>query len=249
MNLINTTEDFISSRKGIYEPDAVSGDYTPDVLPNNTDGISEERPDPVRFTAQEIIIPKARRTSHTGLILLITALAGAVIGFLLYDRFFSGVSKEDILNFLTLRIKGGFFQNVSSSFFGAAAWLVLPFIGGLCAIGQPATVILPALKGTGTGIILAQLISIYGFNGIYAFAVLVLPSAALGTFILVYQCRCALTSSTRLLTYIRGKGTDARPKSSYGAYLYRSLLCAAGCLAVGLTDAVISLFAGNWFIV
>lgn len=244
-------EQFYKERSMIYEPDAKP--YNEE----NNDTVKSEAPPgaefqrPVCFSSAEYEAHETKKPKqpHIGLLLIFGAIAGAAAGFVLFGRFFTGVSAEAISDYLTLRIHGGFFANASSSFFGSALWLLIPFIFGLCAIGQPVAAIFPLLKGIGTGIIFAQLIKLYGAGGIPAFCLLVLPSAAAGLLLLVYQCRCALQSSSRLLMYIRGRNTDARPESYYKAYLYRSAVCLMGCLAAGIIDAVVSLFADMIFII
>ncbi len=204
--------------------------------------------DPIRFTAQEIIIPKAKN-HHTGAILLILAVLGAAAGFLLYEKLFDALSYDTVYSYLTLRLRGGFFSNASSSFLGALTWLIIPFVSGLCAVGQPTAIAIMPIKGMGIGIVGAYFLTTYGINGLWAFAALVLPSALIGTAITAYQCKCALTCSCRLFRYITGKSTDPRPTRFYGGYMSSTLLCVICCFLLGIIDAGISAVFGGLFVI
>ena len=227
-------------------PDGVPSDNHSDSQESSQNGFDSV--DPIRFTAQEIIIPKAKN-HHTGAVLLILALLGAAAGFLLYEKLFDALSYDTVYSYLTLRLRGGFFSNASSSFFGALAWLIIPFVSGLCAIGQPIAIGIMPIKGMGIGIVGAYFLTTYGINGLWAFAALVLPSALIGTAVTAYQCKCALTCSCRLFRYITGRSTDPRPTRFYGGYMSSTVLCIICCFLLGIIDAGISAVFGGLFVI
>lgn len=256
MNEIMSREEFLRERNSVYEPDAVAADTDdkeensggPRVVISRT-GYGEEDGSeiPDRITVSEIVIKNKQHGKYTGLILFLTAVVGAVVGAVFYGDMTVTVPEDMLGNFLSGRIHGGFFGNAASSFISALIWCLVPFLSGLCAVGQPVGIIIPVLKGTGIGMAFAALMNTYGANGVPAFAVFVLPSAFIGTVICCYQCRLSVSCSNSVLAVLRGRRETA--PHYYKIYLERFAVCCIGCFLLGIADAALSFLLGPIFVI
>ena len=137
--------------------------------------------------------------------------------------------------------------NLAASFISALIWCIVPFLAGLCAVGQPVGALIPAFKGIGVGMTFAALVNIYGANGIPAFAVFVLPSAFIGTVICCYQCRLSVLCSNSVLAVLKGRRDEA--PHYYKIYLERFAVCCIGCFLLGIADAVITFLFRPIFVI
>ena len=251
MNKLQTREEFLSERNAVYEPDAVVVEKTdeqekgPRVVISGAG--SDEPPTADNITVSEIVIKNRQSRQYAGLILFITAVAGAVAGAVLYGDMTVVISDEMLKSFLLGKIHGGFFGNAASSFIAALIWCAVPFIAGLCAVGQPVGMLVPVFKGIGIGMTFSALMDTYGANGIPAFAAFVLPSAFVGTVICCYQCRLSFSCSNSVLAALRGKA-EAAPHC-YKVYLERFAVCCIGCFLLGIADAALSFLLGPIFVI
>ena len=257
MQTLMTEEEFLTQRNAVYEPDAKADE--PEKSDENRED-SEAVPDrPVviignendkatqgSMTASAFIVHK-KKNSYAAFILPITAVLGAVLGYILCKTEPGVISEQSMHRFLSQRINGGFFGNAASSFIAAVLWCIIPFISGLSAVGQPVGALIPLIKGIGIGAALAGLISCYGAGGIPAFAAFVLPSAVIGTLICCYQCRMSIGCSAKILSSIRGNGREA--PDFYKLYLERFLVCCTGCFLLGIADAAMSCLLGGIFVI
>ena len=164
-----------------------------------------------------------------------------------YGKATGTVPDEMLEGFLEGRIHGGFFGNAAASFISALIWCIVPFLTGLCAVGQPVGALIPAFKGIGVGMTFAALVNIYGANGIPAFAVFVLPSAFIGTVICCYQCRLSVLCSNSVLAVLKGRRDEA--PHYYKIYLERFAVCCIGCFLLGIADAVITFLFRPIFVI
>lgn len=207
MNEIMTREEFLKERNAVCESDAVAGgddvckgqDADTAVMTEENGKLSADG-----ITVSEVVVKGRRNRQYAGLILFITAVAGAVVGAVFYGKATVTVPDEMLEGFLEGRIHGGFFGNAAASFISALIWCIVPFLAGLCAVGQPVGALIPAFKGIGVGMTFAALVNTYGANGIPAFAVFVLPSAFIGTVICCYQCRLSVLCSNSVLAVLKG---------------------------------------------
>ena len=250
MNELMTREEFLRERNAVYEPDAVVGEdagckgqdadtavMTEENEKLNADGI----------TVSEVVVKGRHNRQYAGLILFITAVVGAVVGVVFYGKATVTVPDEMLECFLKGRIHGGFFGNAAASFISALIWCIVPFISGLCAVGQPVGALIPAFKGIGVGMTFAALVNTYGANGIPAFAVFVLPSAFIGTVISCYQCRLSVSCSNSVLAVLKGRRDEA--PHYYKVYLERFAVCCIGCFLLGIADAVITFLFRPIFVI
>lgn len=251
MNELMTREEFLSERNAVYEPDAVADEKTDEPSKGPRVVISGAQKDEQLtadgITVSEIVIKNRQSRQYAGLILFITAVAGAVAGAVLYGDMTVVISDEMLKNYLSGRIHGGFFGNAAASFIAALIWCIVPFISGLCAVGQPVGVLVPAFKGIGIGMTFSALLDTYGVNGIPAFAAFILPSAFIGTFVCCYQCQLSLSCSNNILATLRGRCETA--PHYYKIYIERFAVCCIGCFLLGIADAGISFLLGSIFVI
>ena len=256
MHSLMTEEEFLKQRNAVFEPDAAAEPQISDedynvnskgttIRPIVILGDKSDEEEQKSMISSEIIIHKKRNI--VAFILPVTAVVGAVIGYILCINEPGVISQQAIHDFLFQRINGGFFGNAASSFIAAVVWCIIPFISGLSAVGQPVGALIPLVKGIGIGAALAGLISSYGAGGIPAFAAFVLPSAVLGTIICCYQCRIAIGCSAKILSSIRGGGREA--PDFYKVYLERFLVCCTGCFLLGIADSALSCLLGGIFVI
>lgn len=202
------------------------------------------------YDAEIINLPKKEiPAGKIMLALLIFSAVGLFTGLIFRGIIFDGTSDESLVSYLKMRINGGFFANLSTSFLSSAIWIFPLLLCGFCAVAQPIIFILPLLKGIGTGIIFSHLLEIYGISGLPTFLLLFLPSFTITSGILAYQGYCSFKSSGVLLSYVRGNSEETHPKSCFKAYLYRTGICTALCLLSAVIDSIISLFADKIFII
>lgn len=152
MNEIMTREEFLKERNAVCESDAVAGgddvckgqDADTAVMTEENEKLSADG-----ITVSEVVVKGRRNRQYAGLILFITAVAGAVVGAVFYGKATVTVPDEMLKGFLEGRIHGGFFGNAAASFISALIWCIVPFLVGLCAVGQPVGALIPAFKGIG----------------------------------------------------------------------------------------------------
>ena len=252
MEFLNSESILTRERNLIYEPDA---EISAEIIGEKETTAYDEKPqnkdlgDMFFFEPQSIKI-KSCNSRAFGVALGVFALFGFLCGFIFCGGFFEGLSQSYITEFLKGKINGGFFSNAYVSFFSMGVFIVAGFCLGLSCISQPISFLLPTVKCIGGGIALSSFIEVYGIlNGILAFCVFALPSFAIGTLISIYICGCAIRTSNRLFSYIRGKSPDTRPREFYSGYLSKGLISLAGCFLGGIVDAGISFLCGNFFII
>ena len=241
MNEIMTREEFLKERNAVCESDAVAGgddvckgqDADTAVMTEENGKLSADG-----ITVSEVVVKGRRNRQYAGLILFITAV---------YGKATVTVPDEMLEGFLEGRIHGGFFGNAAASFISALIWCIVPFLAGLCAVGQPVGALIPAFKGIGVGMTFAALVNTYGANGIPAFAVFVLPSAFIGTVICCYQCRLSVLCSNSVLAVLKGRRDEA--PHYYKIYLERFAVCCIGCFLLGIADAVITFLFRPIFVI
>lgn len=254
MNELMSREEFLNERNAVYEPDAVAENADgneenngPRVVIAGKSGDDKKIEINGGITVSEIVIKNRQHGKYAGIVLFLTAVIGAVVGAVFYGDMTVTVPDELLESFLTGRIHGGFFGNAASSFITALIWCLVPFISGLCAVGQPVGALVPAFRGIGIGMTFTALMNTYGANGIPAFAVFVLPSAFIGTVICCYQCRLSLSCSNSVLAVLRGRRENA--PHYYKIYLERFAVCCIGCFLLGIADAALSFLLGPIFVI
>ncbi len=111
MNEIMTREEFLKERNAVYEPDAAAGgddvckgqDADTAVMAEENGKLSADG-----ITVSEVVVKGRHNRQYAGLILFITAVAGAVVGAVFYGKATVTVPDEMLEGFLEGRIHGGF---------------------------------------------------------------------------------------------------------------------------------------------
>ncbi len=235
-------------RNMIYEPDAVVDIPSEEVriyTLKSAETTEEEIP---AFSIERVKVHR-EKGEKSGIVLLLSVLISALAGFVLCGNFFGFTDSMYINEYIKSRMYGGFFANSAISFFSMVLWLVPVYLSGLCAVGQPFTVLTVTIKGLGLGITLSSFIAVYSLNGILAFAAFVLPSAVAGTLICVYLSNHSIKSSSRLLHYTKGRNADTHPESYFGSFTAKAIVCVIGCFISGIADSAITLLFSGIFVI
>lgn len=215
----------------------------------------------------------ARRASDMGpflyrnrllLLLFMLLLLGELIGsFMMRGTELSASGTLPFLTqgFLAARGEQSLLETFTSSLSSSALLMLPAFLLGFCAIAQPVIVFLPLFRGLGLGLSMAYLYAAYGWRGVFACLVLILPNAVLSSLAILMACREALRMSALFLSCAFGTGSPpADPEGepvpypaggrvdmrlAFRLYLVKFALLLGVAVAASLVDSVFTfLFAG-----
>ena len=140
------------------------------------------------FRTAEILRPRGRLSFF---LIVLSFAAGMIYGVLLISR---GGALSDTLG----RLAGGYVlaqreQSLLESFRQclqtAFLFLLIPYLLGYSAIGQPGALVLPFFKGLGLGAFLGNLYRAFGWEALGYSALVLVPSAVLELLALFIGCR------------------------------------------------------------
>jgi len=122
-------------------------------------------------------------------------------------------------------------------------FMLAAFLLGLCAAGLPFVLLLPVLRGMGTGVVSGWLYMTYGLHGV-GYSVLVLcPAAVVSLLIMLAYCKESMLMSGDMLLVVSNK--QEKMESSLRLYVTRYLvLLLASVLAAALDALCFAMFAG-----
>jgi len=122
-------------------------------------------------------------------------------------------------------------------------FMLAAFLLGLCAAGLPLLLLLPVLRGMGTGVVSGWLYMTYGLPGV-GYSVLVLcPAVVVSVLIMLAYCKESMLMSGDMALVITGK--QDKMESSLRLYVTRYLvLLLVGVLAAALDALCFSAFSG-----
>ena len=126
------------------------------------------------------------------------SLLGVLFGTLIYC--YAGDATREMLtnireDFLESRLGCDFGTMLIKSFGTGLLFMLAVYLLGLCALGQPFTVLVLIYRAVGIGAAAASIFSVYGKEGIRVFSFLLLPEGAAGLMILILLCRESITMS------------------------------------------------------
>lgn len=125
-------------------------------------------------------------------------LVGTLLGTLVYMSMDSSVIQRfgDLQSgFVSIRQELKLSQVLLRTLSSSTAFLVLVFVSGFCAVGQPVAVSCLIVRGIGIGTVLSQLYSSCGMRGMLWSLALVLPNALVSGTALVLGSREAISLS------------------------------------------------------
>ena len=122
-------------------------------------------------------------------------------------------------------------------------FLLAAFLLGLCAAGLPFLLLLPVLRGLGTGVVSGWMYMTYGVTGMGYSLLVFYPAAIASVMIMLSYCKESMAMSGDMLLMLTCKLT--RTEGNLRAYASRYLLALLMTLLAALLDALcFSAFSG-----
>ena len=123
------------------------------------------------------------------------------------------------------------------SYFGTDfLFMLAAFLLGLCAAGLPLLLLLPILRGVGTGVVSGWLYMTYGLRGV-GYSVLVLcPAAIVSVLIMLSYCKESMLMSGDMLLVLHNK--QDKMESSLRLYITRYLVLLLVSIPAAALDAL-----------
>lgn len=136
--------------------------------------------------------------------LLCVLLVGVLLGSLFYGSMDTGIVKRlksAQTGYVSLRQNLDFSKILLRTLSSSTAFLLVIFVSGFCALGQPVAVITLAIRGLGLGVVLSQMYSAYGVHGMLYSALLVVPNGLICSLALALGAREAICLSNQYAVY------------------------------------------------
>ncbi len=196
-------------------------------------------------------LPAPARRRHDFMLTLLAGLyfVGVVLGTVFYctlDGERSGYIDRIAENFIAGRLSGGFWENFLNSFSGAFLLLALCFFMGSCVIAAPAEAFIPLFRGIGAGAVIAGMYGRYGYSGIGASALLIVPNAVFSAFVLIMASREAVRFSNAVFVSAFGRSAE-RERPDIKLYFTKFVILCSVLAVSSLADSLITLAsAGVW---
>ena len=147
-------------------------------------------------------------------------------------------------SFWSSRLGCTFIQTLVNSFSGVFLMLCCCFAAGICPFFQPVCAAIPAFRGIGIGIMLAELYADRGLTGIAATAVLIMPYSVASGLILAAGAKEAVIMSVGIF-----KSVYMKKNCSYHIdlklYAAKFAFLASVLAAAALMDSFLTFFAGG----
>ncbi|MBQ3149758.1 MAG: stage II sporulation protein M [Clostridia bacterium] len=180
-------------------------------------------------------------------VLLLLFTTGMVVGSVVIRKG-AGEILSDILNiysdYISAKAGESVLTGFCNSFFIVLILLIITYSLGLCAVGTPVIYLIPLVSGIGTGTVSAFMYSKYLLKGIGYCALISYPGKIICTVVMITACAAAAEMSTKMLKILtkQDEGVD------YKDYNLRYLIYVGFAVLSALTDTVLNLLFGNYFI-
>ena len=174
-------------------------------------------------------------------------LIGALLGAVTFC--FMGSDELSMLSvfsnsFVDVRSSGDLEEILVRSFFSSTVFLAVVFLSGFSSLGQPLAVAVLLLRGTGWGVAMSQLYSIYGGHGALLSAMFVLLPAVITAAALMIAAREAVAMSNILLRIVFSEGQHSGLRQTVRLYAVKFLVLeAAAAVAAALECLLTIIFA------
>ena len=184
-------------------------------------------------------------------LLIIILLIGVAIGTVMIK--YSTDTQLDYLkqitdDYISLHHSGSMIKIFCSSLVSSGIFLLIAFFVGYFALGKPVSLFIPLFKGLGLGVCMADIFSRYGKDGFKISLILIIPSAILSSFAVVFASRQAGRNSSEIFSYICGrpiKTDDNQNGISFSNYIIKFTAFFALALLGAILDAILSHFFGS----
>ena len=143
-----------------------------------------------------------------GLIIAIALFASSmIIGAGLFRSTPSNISEfsEIFDNYILTRSDASILNLFFNSLIINLIFILISFFAGMSCFGFPVTVILPAIKGLGYGVVTGYLFSEYALSGIGYYLLTILPGGIISNATLLYICNEACFLSADILMIVLAK--------------------------------------------
>lgn len=172
-------------------------------------------------------------------------LIGELFGVIIFCKSNTGIISAQgfIGNFFFNRLESTFLQTVIDSFSGNFILVILCAVLGSGAFFQPIEIIIPAFKGVGVGILLAEVYYSSGLKGIICSILLIVPYSAVSALIVSVAAREAVYMSNTVAQCIfKGNNYD---KIDFDLYLTKYVILLALLAAAALADSLITYLSAD----
>ena len=176
------------------------------------------------------------------------ALLGVMlVGVLLGSLFYSSVDNNMLgsigrtgSGFVSLRQHPDFPQILLRTLSSSTLFLLVIFLSGLCAVGQPFAACALAVRGLGMGVVFSQLYSGFGAKGMLYSAVLVFPNALVCSVAFVLGAREAICLSNRYAAFSLSDRQQDGLKETLRRYCAKFLVLEAVLAASAGIDCLVT---------
>lgn len=181
-------------------------------------------------------------------VLFILFFIGMIYGALLVGLSDSGIQNK--LAFLTQefvnkRTEQSIVFTFFSSFGSSMMLLIILFLLGFWAIGQPAALFVPIFRGLGLGMSMAQMYVAYNFKGVLFCLILILPQVIISTIGLLLGTRESVRFSNVFFRYFLPGKYDPPESGLFKMYLLKFIVLTGFMAASAAVDGICTfLFAG-----
>lgn len=135
-------------------------------------------------------------------------------------------------------------QNFLSSFSSSILFIVIPYLLGYSAIGQPAVLLVPFFKGLGLGAFMGNLYTSQGLQGVGYSVLIIVPYTLVALFAIMIACRESLRLSNLFFASFasrRGTGVSMGAVKLYNIKFL--ILCVIVLISAILNTVSVLLFA------
>ena len=189
-----------------------------------------------------------QRRSNARLDMFVFLMAAALLG-VLFGTLVCCYASDDtqrslgLINddFLSSRLSSGLGPMILKSFGTGALFMAAVFLLGLCALGQPFTVLVLVCRAVGIGAAAASVFSAYGKEGLKVFSFLLLPESAAGLMILILAARESISMSGIVFKTLTGSTTDRQLCDITKLYSVKMLVLLSCTGAAALLQSVITI--------
>ena len=138
-------------------------------------------------------------------------------------------------------------QMFLSSFSAVAILLLIAYLLGLSSFGLPVILAIPVFRGIGVGMSIGYIYNQYGFIGISACVVCILPNALISSIALILACRDAGYFSVRITSLILPFGKTSNLWHNFSSYSLRFLIYLLIAAASAFIDMLVTSTFSRYF--
>lgn len=148
-------------------------------------------------------------------------------------------------NYYQVQTEQTIFQNFLYTLSSEFLILLIPFVFGLCIIGEPVMWFMPLLRGLGTGLISGYLYKNYSLSGMGYFAAVILIPTVLSSAVMIIGCHESILTTRDIRRVV--KNNSGEHDNIMHFYIIRYLVLLVAVVLISLLGAMfVKLFAGKF---